>query len=273
MAIADKVNLQLNRCGKAVRIVATLKNWPEVFRSILVNYPLTEICRREGITIHAPEGLQLWNHYNDIWEHHTYTSGYGLKNPGVVIDIGANISLFSLFAAKSATAVYCFERLPQNFDYLQKNVLTNNFTNVKCFNLAVCGQGGEKIFHESEHPTAGTLYGGKNSAVFRKANPVKCTTLKEIFDENRIECCDFLKLDCEGCEFEILLNTPAEYLSKIQMISLEFHDYLTEFTHHDLVQYLTKHGFSLEITGANGQVGIMIAKRAFPGIGNESKPS
>jgi hypothetical protein len=42
-------------------------------------------------------------------------------------------------------------------------------------------------------------------------------------DENAIEKCDLLKMDCEGAEYDILYNCPPEYLRRIDQIAMEVH--------------------------------------------------
>jgi FkbM family methyltransferase len=259
--LPDKVRLLLRRFQKGARIVLTLENWREVFLNILINYPLTEIRRRDGITIRAPRGLQLWNHYNDIWEHQAYTSKYTIKKSDIVIDIGANIGLFSLFAARLARIVYSFEPSSESFIYLKNNVSSNSFNNIKCFNYALAPHSGEIPFGESEDLTSSSFYRHNNSATSVKSKIVNCVNLQEIFDKNQIDCCDFLKMDCEGCEFEVLFATPPEYLKKIVTISMEFHDSFTEYTHYDLSQYLTQHGFVIEILKIRGTFGVMVGRR------------
>ncbi|MFX0208317.1 MAG: FkbM family methyltransferase, partial [Candidatus Hodarchaeota archaeon] len=178
--------------------------------------------------------------------------------------IGANIGLFSLFAAKFARTVYSFEPSPQSFIYLQNNVISNAFKNIKCFNYALASHSGEIAFYESEDLTSSSFSRDSNSRASVKMTTVNCVNLQEIFDINRIDRCDFLKMDCEGCEFEVLFSTPAEYLEKIVTISIEFHDSSTEYTHRDLAGYLTQHGFVVEILKISGTFGIMVGRRAIP---------
>ena len=52
---------------------------------------------------------------------------------------------------------------------------------------------------------------------------VLCTTLDDIFFENNVECCDLLKMDCEGAEYEIILSASMETLKKISQIIMEYH--------------------------------------------------
>lgn len=40
---------------------------------------------------------------------------------------------------------------------------------------------------------------------------------------NTLSSVDFLKMDCEGAEYEIIKKTPKNILSKIKFIALEYH--------------------------------------------------
>jgi hypothetical protein len=49
------------------------------------------------------------------------------------------------------------------------------------------------------------------------------TSLDKIFRKFNIKKCDFLKIDCEGCEYEIFKNTSKSTLTKIFSIVMELH--------------------------------------------------
>jgi FkbM family methyltransferase len=242
---------------KASRIAYTIENWYEVYTHIMRNKPLTELKLKDGNIIFAPDDLQLWNHYNDIWEHKSYTSKIGISKDSIVIDIGANIGLFSLLAAKNAARVYSFEPMSENFFYLQRNVAANRLSNVSYFNYAVAAHSGQIKIAKNDALTACSIY----SELADSYENVNCTTLVEIFNQNGLEKCDFLKIDCEGSEFEILFSTPTNILSKIGTISMEFHDHLTEYTHKDLIPYLVENGYSVEVTKIAGSCGIMVCTK------------
>ncbi len=59
---------------------------------------------------------------------------------------------------------------------------------------------------------------------------INTITLQNIFEKYKIEKIDFLKMDCEGAEFEIVMNTPSIILDKIQKISMEIHEEIVPYT-------------------------------------------
>jgi len=166
-----------------------------------------------------------------------------IKPNSKVIDIGAQIGVFSIFASKLAknVEVYSYEPLKENFIMLNKNIQLNKVaSNVKAFNFGLSGKGGEREITICEENTGGHGFYAEGD---RKVK-IKTITLKDVFDKNNLEFCDYLKIDCEGAEYEILYNTPQKYLEKIKSISMEYHknDDIQK-----LKQFLEKVGFKVKI--------------------------
>src|SRR3989344_1810380 len=145
-----------------------------------------------------------------------------LSKCGVIIDIGAHIGSFSVYAARQAenSSIFSFEPSPENYFQLNKNIALNRLTNVHSFQKAVAAHSGRAPFYYDRFNNAA------HSIVKETKDfiDVDCTTLKDILLEFKIEYCDFLKVDCEGAEYEILFNTPAEILKRIKRIALEYHN-------------------------------------------------
>ena len=73
---------------------------------------------------------------------------------------------------------------------------------------------------------------------------VNRVTLEDIFETYGLERCDFLKMDCEGAEFDIFYNCSEETLSRIDQIAMEVHQ--GPEPRHDmdsLEQFFNHHGF------------------------------
>ena len=85
----------------------------------------------------------------------------------------------------------------------------------------------------------------------------------QIFDNNNITNCDFLKLDCEGSEYEIIKNLPTEYFKKIKKMIIEYHmadthpELLTE-----LMEVLKSQQYKLEIKTLFSDIGFIYAIRS-----------
>jgi FkbM family methyltransferase len=258
----DNARRILRRVRKAAQIGFLASNYVEVWRSVLAGGKLAELRLRNGLAISAPANVQLWNHFNDIWLDRTYTNeGFEIPAGGTVIDIGANIGIFSLLAAQRAARVVSFEPGPC-FEWLARNIESNQLGKIiRPFNSAVGRDVGTRTFLVQPEFTANSFYQTTGEPV-----TVACTTLRAIIDEQCAGRCDFLKLDCEGAEFEILLEASDETLKRVRMIAMEVHEGLEGHTRTDLEKRLVTAGFSVEIRSGHGPI-IMHGRNKNPAPG------
>jgi len=103
-----KINA-LRRASIAARAFWDIANWREVLPRGAKGRPVTEIRLRRGAVIKATAEHALWPHFSDIWYHRSYTHHFALPSGSLVVDIGANVGVFSLFAARKARVVYALE--------------------------------------------------------------------------------------------------------------------------------------------------------------------
>jgi hypothetical protein len=89
---------------------------------------------------------------------------------------------------------------------------------IKPIRLGVAGRTGKRTFFLTRFSPLNSFFGGSGDKI-----SVDCLTLEDIFKKHRLKKLDLLKLDCEGAEYEILYETPAEILAKIKEIRLEYH--------------------------------------------------
>jgi FkbM family methyltransferase len=139
----------------------------------------------------------------EIFEERIYETMFA-PNPGdVVVDAGANIGCFSLQAAKKVGVtgkVIAFEPIDENYRMLVRNIRLNNATNIAAERLGLGDSAGE-----AEIGVYGR--GGDSSIMFpRYAKPPRTTKKIGIttLDRQRLQKLDFLKLDTEGFELNIL---------------------------------------------------------------------
>jgi FkbM family methyltransferase len=124
-----------------------------------------------------------------------------LKEGFVVLDIGANVGLVSLLAAKKVGRigrVYAFEPVPDIFARLQENIALNSFNNIEPVPLALSSQKG----------TAMISVAGGASSLFRRVSDefveVPTERLDDFVEREGIERVDAIKLDVEGAELHVI---------------------------------------------------------------------
>ena len=249
----------IKRIKKAISIFIKLQNWFDIYRNVFFKRPLSTIIRRDGIRFLGQPEMVIWNHYNDIWEYKSYTNIIDIQKSDIVIDIGANIGLFTVLAAQKAKIVFSFEPMKNNVEFLKKNVEMNDLKNVNIYNIAIAGENERRHIHTTGSTTAYNLFTKSNEEVQNEIL-IECKKLRNFMDEIEIIQCDFLKMDCEGCEFEILLKMPENYLKRIKTICMEFHDHLSTYTHKDIIKFLNKHNFETIVTKTDGTFGMMLCR-------------
>jgi FkbM family methyltransferase len=215
-----------------------------VFIQILNKLPVEELTLKNGIKFFAPPDSNLPVLIEEIFFTQDYLKYFTIDKNDIVVDIGANIGVFSIFAsARTDNKVYAFEALRSNIDFLNKNIAVNQIKNIIPIEMAVCGRTG------NAHLFLSGLSGGHylcdantriNSAHFIT---VPATTLEQIFSDYRIARINFLKIDCEGSEGVIFTSTGWEYFKRIDKIAVEFHDTISLLNRYGLEKHLKQYGF------------------------------
>jgi FkbM family methyltransferase len=147
----------------------------------------------------------------------------------VVLDIGAHIGAVSILIAKQhpQVRVIAYEPSSSNYAMLVANLAANEVHNVVAVREAVAGVAGtlELVWSPTETAgaTANLAAGGRQQLVDAgwSTESVPCVTLDDIFAQHAIERCAFLKLDCEGAEWEIVRRATA--IERVDSMALELH--------------------------------------------------
>ena len=247
----------LRRAKIATQAFADVANWREVLPLAATGKAVTEIRLRSGAVIKASPDGSLWPVFSDIWYHHSYTKHCPISPGSTVVDVGANVGVFSLFAARVARTVYALEPASSNFSRLIQNV--SQAKNVISLHCACAGHDGRATLDLSREPIGISLLTTSPSG---SQETVDVVSLETLFAIHKINRCDFLKLDCEGAEYPIILDTPPAVLHRVQRIVLEYHDHLSErFSHRDLTAKLRSLGFHTTEYNTRGSYGMLAAMR------------
>ncbi len=240
----------MTKIKTALKAISILKNWPVYFLDYfgLVKKPYIFFKLKSGITFKLRSKTNDRVIFNQIWLTKTYTPrGFEIKENDLIIDIGAHIGMFSILAGELAPKgkVYTFEPSADNFNLLKENVELNKLGNVVLINKAVAKESGVREFALSPDDPAGHAFSYEETD--REKIIVETVKLDDFIKENNISKIDFLKMDCEGAEYEILFNCSNETLQKISKISMEYHDVNSERTVARIKSFLEANGFKVAI--------------------------
>jgi len=220
---------------------------------------------RSGISFVTPRDLNFQLLLREIWgEEHYRGVGIVIGPQATVIDIGANIGLFALWAGTRAAGVslLAVEPSPRMCEFLRANTIRNgiNATVVQ----AACGsRNGRATLYSRGTETKNTVYPcDAFHAELQPMEEVELISLAELFRRFNIACCNLLKLDCEGAEYDILLNAPEELLQRIRQIALEYHvGFQPGRSPEQLENRLASSGFNLFRRPMDDQAGYLFATR------------
>jgi len=131
------------------------------------------------------------------------------------VDIGANLGLHSILMSRCGWSVKAYEPDPLHFSLLQRNLDLNSVVSVQPNELAVSGVSGEREFvRVVGNTTSSHLAGAKQNAYGDLVKfKVSAVSIEEIMRN-----ADFIKLDAEGAEREIVLATTKNTWSGTDMM-------------------------------------------------------
>jgi FkbM family methyltransferase len=179
-----------------------------------------------------------------------------IKEGDIVIDLGAHIGSFTRLALYNKAVVYAYEPDADSFDLLIKNVeLASPVEGSGILNKkAVIGTEHEVFLdRHSERPELNIVSSEKKEGT----TPIPSVTLDSIIIAHGDPHIDLLKIDVEGCEYEIFYN--SKYLSYIKQITMEWHYSQKHMA--ELILFLDKKGFKTVWSAGNYGWGHIQAKR------------
>lgn len=184
----------------------------------------------------ANEGPMLIRELIEANEKHTGEAydftGIDFCDGDVVVDIGANFGLTSLYLAKKHPniRVIAMEPVPSTYDLLVENLRINQISNVRPVPKAVTGDGRDVTMIFSPGASLGACVIGRMERQHveyvrhfagARVEVVPSITLDAVFDQYGIGRCRLLKIDCEGSEDEVL--RASNCLERIDHVRGELH--------------------------------------------------
>jgi len=223
-----------------------LENWPSfiaarVKLALGIKPKLNQFRFRNGLIVNIPPSRNVSAIYEFyeliIRREYTRESGYSIGPSDTVIDIGASFGLFTTHAARLASngRVCALEPCPADIKPLRQTLKDSGLSNVLVREMALGPITGRTTLSWPQLDGA------------QKEVPMIC--LADLFAEESIQGCDFLKMDIEGAEYEVFEHIPSPTLAKIKRISMEWHNKAAAHDPAGLASFLRNAGYTVIVRG------------------------
>lgn len=213
-----------------------------------------------GLKMFFQRKTELDHFYEDIFVQRTYAKhGLELAPGDVVLDVGANVGTFSLFALTACPDIdlYAFEPVPVLAQLLRANIGANGFF----ANVIECGLGAAActreitfypnssgmssfyaddaeerevlrwVFRNEAAHTAegGTILAHAEELLDARLDPTRLVvpvrTLSDVIDEKELQQIALLKVDVQKSELDVLQGIEARHWPIIERMVVEVHDF------------------------------------------------
>lgn len=170
-----------------------------------------KMCRANSLDALVAEKME-----RDVYHVRRY-----LRDADWVLDIGANIGAFCLFVKEAypGVNVVCVEPMPSNLEVLRENIgdcaiiepaaISGHSGTVRIYDFGLANSGCHSMY-DLGVPGA-------------KPVEVQGITLMSLFEKYNICRLRFLKLDCQGAEYDVIQSAGADLLRRIDVIAMEVH--------------------------------------------------
>lgn len=228
----------VNRCWALLTCNANAWRYGITYgRAKTFKMPKCLVLNEEQVCLSLPTENGVTVAFLDIFLHDVYGLSL-LRNRAIktVVDVGANVGLFSL-AARSffpKARIHAYEPNPRLTVFLKHQAEVGKY---QIFPEAVGANPGMVRMEDHRDSVLGMV-----SNDF--AGTIKKITFRSAIERlNSAGEVDLLKMDCEGGEWEILQD--ADSMRRIRFLRAEYH-LMGQYTHDDFIEKLTALGFRIE---------------------------
>jgi FkbM family methyltransferase len=190
-----------------------------------------------------------------------FATGYRARETDTILDVGAHIGVFSVFAARLVPrgVVHALEPGAENFELLRKNLVVNEVGNSVAHRLALGGTTGTVRLYHAPGSVGHSLYLNPGWAAVpteprsTQMHPkegfeeVSSQVLEEFLMENEIREVGYMKMNIEGAEYDVLLEAPVRVLQAVRFMQVELHP-AEDILARELVDRIRSAGFTTSVT-------------------------
>lgn len=173
-------------------------------KSMLLRLDFPEYGYKYYCRVNRDDLVFMTGHEDELMKY--FTPGQG----SIVVDVGAHIGIYTIMSAKRVGKngkVIAIEADPANFRILERNIKLNQLTNVIALNRAAFSRQTRLKLYLPQEQSGRTIYNTVMADRAQNEDPfveVEADTLDAILNSQGLPAIDWLKIDVEGGEYEVL---------------------------------------------------------------------
>jgi FkbM family methyltransferase len=191
----------------------------------------------------------MTGHEEEIEEHFNPNDG------DIVVDVGAHAGHYTLISSKRVGQngkVIAIEADPTNFEILNRNIQLNGLTNVIPLNYAAYSKQTKLKLYLPVEESGFSIY---NTIMVNRAKPeekfieVNANTLDYLLQQNGIRYANWIKIDVEGAEIEVLKGATNILSNSVNIVLfVEIHGL---DNYRPVIEFLNISNFNIEFERSN----------------------
>jgi FkbM family methyltransferase len=249
-AVGRRTFVSTLRSGDSIVVKGTLGMYDAIRLAELIETGwVVEKNVNSRVLVHSSSGLNFkcrvgsgdFGHLVEIFVRRSWPADVQGK---VILDVGmANADSAVYFIEKGAKLVIGLEPHSESFELAKENILLNRMSGrIIPLELALSPKSGRMTAGLSPEGHYITSFNGVKSGEEASKTEVNGIGLEDLFRDLMLEKIDLIKMDCEGCEYEVIASIGNDTFAKIKEIVLEFHSKPSI-----LVDKLLQNGFDVQI--------------------------
>jgi len=206
----------------------------------------------------------LGDQMEEVYKEKIYSRFVSTKKDLIILDVGANVGVTSYYFSHYAKKVYALEPSTEHFEVLQHMIKYNKLEKkIIPIKKALYIRDGKEILYMGSNRTCYSLNASVQVAEGGKATTenVETITIKSLLNEYGIPKVDFMKMDIEGNEPDVICHSDFEEVApRIKIIVFETHTWSLR-NPNQIMDALKKYGYTVEVIQVQGDTKLFAAVR------------
>jgi len=180
---------------------------------------------------------------------------YPFPSPGdkmrSCLDVGANVGAFSILFSEYCNNVIAIEPYKPNYDFMVNKINELKLDNIITYNKAISRIDGEIIEMSvaDQESCSGDISTSDPKGIVHLGT---AETMSYSYINENYPGITYMKVDCEGCEYDLLMGSP---LKEVKILVMELHgDYIGKKKKRELLNYLGTQFKSMQARPENNEV-------------------